>query len=204
MAESRFDRAAATWDEHPGRVAMAREIVAAILAQAPVRAEMTAVDFGTGTGLIALGLAEHVRQVIGIDSSEGMLSVLKGKLRNADIRNVEILRLDLEQDPAPGLRADLVASAMTLHHLADVPAVLGKLATVLAPGGYIALADLVTEDGSFHGDMAGVQHLGFDPAWVAEILRGLGFEETRGSIAHVIERGEKQYPVFLVSGRKAG
>jgi len=165
MTESRFDRAAATWDENPERVAMARGIVAMIRAQALVRAEMTAVDFGCGTGLIALGLAEHVRRVIGIDSSEGMLSVLNEKLRLAGIRNMEMLRLDLEQAPAPELRVGLVVSAMTLHHLADVPAVLSKLATMLAPGGYIALADLVTEDGSFHGDMTSVQHLGFDPAW---------------------------------------
>jgi len=202
MAESRFDQAAATWDENPGRVALAKGIVSAILAQAPVREEMTAVDFGCGTGLVSLGLAEHVRQVIGIDSSAGMLNVLGEKLRRADIHNVETLLLDLERSPAPNLQADLIVSAMTLHHLADVPAVLGKLAAMLAPGGYIALADLVTEDGSFHGDMTGVQHLGFDPAWVADILRGLGFEEICSSIAHVIDRGEKRYPVFLVSGRK--
>jgi len=36
------------------------------------------------------------------------------------------------------------------------------------------------------------------------MLRGLGFEDLHSSIAHVIERGEQQYPVFLVSGRKTG
>ena len=204
MAESRFDRAAATWDENPGRVAMARSIVAAILAQIPVHEEMTVVDFGCGTGLVSLGLTEHVRQVIGIDSSAGMLNVLGEKLRQAGIHNVETLLLDLEKEPAPELHADLAVSAMTLHHLADVPAVLRKLAAMLAPGGYIALADLVTEDGSFHSDMTGVHHHGLDPAWVEETLRGLGFEDTQSSIAHVIDRGERQYPVFLVSGRKPG
>jgi ubiquinone/menaquinone biosynthesis C-methylase UbiE len=202
MAESRFDQAAATWDENPGRIAMARAIVAAILAQVPVRAEMTAVDFGCGTGLVSLGLAERVRRVIGIDSSAGMLNVLNEKLRKAGIRNVETLLLDLETAPAPDLHADMIASAMTLHHLLDVPAVLGKLASMLAPGGYLALADLVTEDGSFHGDMTGVRHLGFDPGWVAEVQCGLGFEDLHSSIAYVIDRGEKRYPVFLVSGRK--
>lgn len=202
MTESRFDRAAATWDENPGRVALAKGIVAAILAQVPVREAMMAVDFGCGTGLVALGLAEHVRQVIGIDSSAGMLNVLGEKLRRAGIHNVETLLLDLEQESAPELRADLIVSAMTLHHLTDVPAVMGKLAAMLAPGGYLALADLVMEDGSFHSDMTGVRHLGFDPGWVAETLRGLGFEDLHNRIAHIIDRGEKRYPVFLVCGRK--
>ncbi|MHB0938966.1 MAG: hypothetical protein ACYDCO_22660 [Armatimonadota bacterium] len=49
--------------------------------------------------------------------------------------------------------------------------------------------------------MTGVRHLGFDPAWVEETLRGLGFDDLRHGIAHVIDRGEKRYPVFLVSGR---
>ena len=79
----------------------------------------------------------------------------------------------------------------------------------LRPGGYLALADLDVEDGSFHPDLRDVHHLGIERGWLIAELRELGFAEVSATTAHVIARPDacgnlKRYPVFLVCAKKIG
>jgi hypothetical protein len=50
------------------------------------------------------------------------------------------------------------------NHIEDVPSLLRQLATSLATGGHLALADLEKEDGNFHADKSGIAHFGFEPS----------------------------------------
>ena len=210
MPTSRFDEAAATWDEQPTRIALTRDIATTILAQVPVHAAMTVVDYGCGTGLLTMALQSAVGRVVGVDTSAGMLAKLQEKLQATGVTNVEARALDLStQAPPDDLHPDLIVSAMTLHHIAELPNLLRALSQWLRPGGYLALADLDAEDGSFHGDNADVHHHGIDRDWLAAELEGLGLQEVRVTTASVIERpndaGEvKRYPIFLFSARKVG
>jgi len=209
MSSSRFDKAAATWDEEPTRVVLAQSIAKAILAQVPVRPSMTAIDYGCGTGLVTFALQPAVKRIIGVDSSPGMLAKLQEKTRALGVINVGTRLLDLETSPPPDdLSANLVVSAMTLHHIADIPKLIRALHQWLRPGGYLALADLDTEDGSFHQDLTGVHHFGVDRNWIVAQLTGMEFQDVRATTAHVVERPHatgrsRRYPVFLVSGRRA-
>lgn len=54
-----------------------------------ITAEDTVLDFGCGTGGIALKLAGHCRKVIGVDISQSMLGVLKKKCQKSGINNIE-------------------------------------------------------------------------------------------------------------------
>lgn len=204
--QARFDQAAATWDENPARLLLATQIASAIRSQVPVDPGMTIIDFGCGTGLVSLALQPYVGRIIGIDSSPGMLAVLNKKEQQLGITNVETLCWDLNNQPTPDLHADIIVSAMTLHHIPDLPKVLRALLQMLTPGGYLALADLEAEDGTFHEDSTGVYHHGIDRDWLLAQLQQLGLRHLNASTAHVIERpsaeGLKQYPVFLISGQK--
>jgi len=208
MSQSRFDHAAGTWDEQSARIVLAKAIAQTILTQVPVSPTMTALDYGCGTGLVTLALQPHVQRIIGIDSSSGMLAKLQEKMQALGITNVETLLLDLAtQPPPPDLRADLIVSAMALHHITDLPHLLQALTGLLTPGGYLALADLDTEDGSFHTDMTGVHHLGVDRAWLIAQLTALSFQDVSATTTHVVERPNdigmlRRYPVFLVSGHR--
>ncbi len=54
-AEKRdFDKEAASWDEHPARIKLANDITHAISEQIVLMPEMDIMDFGCGTGLLAL------------------------------------------------------------------------------------------------------------------------------------------------------
>jgi len=210
MSQSRFDLAAATWDEHPARMAMTRAVAQAICSQVPVRPTMTALDFGCGTGLVTLALQPHVRRILGVDSSPAMLAKLQEKVQAMGVTNVDALLLDFTVQPPPAeLRVDLIVSAMALHHIADIPALLQTFVQMLAPGGALALADLDTEDGSFHPDPTGVYHTGIDRAWLMAQFTALGLQDVRATTAHEMERptpdgAPRRYPIFLISGQLAG
>ncbi len=207
MTSSRFDQAAATWDEQPARIALSKAIAQAMLDQIPDTAAMTALDYGSGTGLVTLALQPYVQRIIGVDSSPGMLAKLREKVQAMGVGNVESLLLDLATQPPPAeLRVDLIVSAMTLHHIRDIPVLLRALAGLLTPGGYLALADLDSEDGSFHPDPTEVYHHGIDRHGLMAQLTTLGFRNVTASTAHVIERPDtdgamRRYPVFVVSGQ---
>ena len=203
---TRFDCVAAEWDNNPARIALARAVVDAIRAAVPLRTEMQAMDFGAGTGLVTLGLLASVNSVTAVDASGEMLRVLDDKLRSLRIDNVHTLQCDISRAPLPANQFDLVVSSMVLHHLSDVPLVVQRLRPCLRPGGWIAMADLDTEDGSFHPDMTGVFHKGLDRGAVCQWLEQAGFSDVTARTAHTITRPApdgvtRQYGVFLVTGR---
>lgn len=203
---ARFDRVAAEWDANPGRVALAKAIAGAIRAAVPLQPCMKAVDFGAGTGLVTLSLLPDVGSITAVDASAGMLQVLDQKLRALEIANVHTLQWDVAAQPLPITDVDVVFSSMVLHHIRDVPAALRRLRPCLKSGGWIALADLDTEDGSFHSDSTGVFHNGLDRGDVCRWLEAAGFRDTTAREAHRLVRPSpdgksREYPVFLVTGR---
>ena len=74
---------------------------------------------------------------------------------------------------------------------------------LLRPGGRIALADLDTEDGTFHdADAEGIYHLGFGRDALAESARAAGFADVAFESATEIERDGRRYPLFLLLARR--
>ena len=91
---------------------------------------------------------------------------------------------------------------MTLHHVADVPALFRQFARHLRPGGQVALADLDEEDGSFHETAVGIHHCGFSREQIKAWLEDSGFQEIHLETATVIRKEGKDYPVFLATARR--
>ena len=108
---------------------------------------------------------------------------------------------DITCGPLPDAAFDLIVSSMVLHHIKDVPAALARLRhCVRPPGGWIALADLDTEDGSFHSDHTGVYLCGFDRRVLCAWLEQAGFEEAVARDVYRFDRDGRTYRVFLVIG----
>jgi ubiquinone/menaquinone biosynthesis C-methylase UbiE len=203
---TRFDAKAAQWDATPARVALAQAIVESIRTAVPLQTDMRAMDFGAGTGLVSLGILPEVGEVTAVDASGEMLRVLGEKVKALGVFNLHTLQCDVGEAELPPDRFDLIVSSMTLHHLPDVPQVLKQLRPSLRPGGWIALADLDTEDGTFHADPTGVFHRGFERAEVCRWLAEAGFTDTVSSEAYRMIRPAADgvlhtYPVFLVTAR---
>jgi 2-polyprenyl-3-methyl-5-hydroxy-6-metoxy-1,4-benzoquinol methylase len=202
-----FDKEAAQWDANPGRVKLAGEVADAIIREAAPASGMDVLDFGCGTGLVTLRLQPLVRSITGADSSAGMLAVLESKVKSQGLANVRTRHVDFEKGGRVGGAFDLVVSSMTMHHVKDTTALFRQWYDLLLPGGMLAAADLDLEDGSFHGDNAGVFHLGFDRGHILNLLQKTGFRDVRAvtaaTVARDIEGGGKwEFPVFLIVGRK--
>jgi tRNA (cmo5U34)-methyltransferase len=204
----RFDRVAAEWDSNPGRVALAKAVADAIRTAVPLRPDMNAMDFGAGTGLVTLGLLPYVDRLTAVDASGEMLRVLDEKLKALKVGNVHTMLCEIGMTPLPVAEFDLIVSSMVLHHIPDVPETLHRLRPCLRSGGWIALADLDSEDGTFHSDSTGVYHHGLDREEVCRWLLDARFTDATSREAHRMVRSSpdgqtRQYPVFLVTGRAA-
>lgn len=205
--QSRFDREAATWDEEPRRVELAAALAKALTRELSLDGTAKALEFGCGTGLVTLGVAPQLRSLLAVDVSDGMLSVLRQKVADRAYAHVQVRQMDLSREPLPEQDFDLIFSCMTLHHIADTAGLVKKLVQGLAPGGRLAIADLVKEDGSFHKDNTGVMHPGFDLQELRSMWERLGLERVRSVTAHTVLKprdpgAEQAFPVFLMTGRK--
>jgi len=200
MIEQRnFDAIAASWDEEPRRVKLAGEIADAIRATLPLSAGWDAMDFGCGTGLVTLHLAPFLRSILAVDSSRGMLDRLDAKVQAAGVENVRTFMAEQLLDEPTAARFNLITSAMTLHHIQDIVPLLRSFHARLQPGGYVALADLEAEDGTFHEDPTGVFHYGFSREGLAELLRLSSFSSISVSSVTEIFKDERRFPVLLAT-----
>lgn len=203
---SEFDAKAQTWDQDPMKVERAVTVARAIAEQVPV-AGLRVLEYGCGTGLLGFALREEAASLTLADTSEGMLAVLRGKIEALGAPNMVPLKLDLLADPLPSGAYDLICSLMTLHHVPDTQGLLHAFREVLAPGGWVALADLDAEDGSFHGPAVTDVHLGFDRNVLGRQLAVAGFREVQFATVYEIQRGEgtelQRFPLFLVVARRS-
>jgi 2-polyprenyl-3-methyl-5-hydroxy-6-metoxy-1,4-benzoquinol methylase len=197
----RFDKAAKEWDKSDLRTQLANNIGSAIVQNVELTPQMHIMDFGAGTGLLAEHVAPRVARISAVDISQGMLdelvkkSSLEGKVA-AHCQN--ILHEPLEDD------FDGIVSAMALHHVEDTEEILKVFYEHLKPGGFVALADLDKEDGTFHaGNNEGVFHFGFDRGEFQLKLESAGFRDVEFYTAYTVEKENgRSYTIFLAKARK--
>jgi SAM-dependent methyltransferase len=196
-----FRDKAAEWDTRPVPAQISEGVFAALRAQVPLDPDLTVMDFGAGTGLVAGKLAPHVKAIVAVDVSPSMLAQLADKPELAG--KVEIVCQDLLRQPLERT-VDLVVSAMAMHHVEDTRGLLRALHAHLAPGGRVALADLDLEDGSFHPPgTEGVFHAGFDREALDALLREAGFSDVRFTTACEVTKQDRRYPIFLATASRS-
>ncbi len=76
-----FDIKAAGWDQNPMHWDRSVAIVKELLKQVPVRKEMTAMEFGAGTGITSFLLKDHLKEITMVDSSAEMVKVMNEKVK---------------------------------------------------------------------------------------------------------------------------
>jgi 2-polyprenyl-3-methyl-5-hydroxy-6-metoxy-1,4-benzoquinol methylase len=183
------------------------KIAEAVRKAVPLHRQMRALDYGCGTGLLSFPLKDELGAILMADSSGGMLDVVAEKIAAQGVGSMTPVKLDLLIDPPPAQRFDLIVTAMTLHHVPDTDHILRIFHDLLQPAGYLCIADLDLEDGSFHGPEIDVHH-GFDRGDLSRRAAQAGFADvqfqTVFSIAKERETGTRDYPVFLMTARRAG
>ncbi len=203
-----FEKAAATWDERPGRAETANQIGASILREVALNPAMDVLEFGCGTGLVTLRIQPHVHSITGVDSSDAMLGVLHAKIAATSLGNVHLQKMDVVHGDLLQGRYDVVVSSMTIHHIPDILPLFGQFFRVLSPGGSLVIADLDSDDGEFHEDNQGVHHQGFNRAEMRAMMQAAGFIEVRETLAAKVTRpaagsgAMRTFTIFLMTAIK--
>lgn len=204
---SDFDARAADWDKKKRRVQLAQDVVSAIIKHVKPEKGIDIADFGTGTGLIMLGLSEYGKTMTGYDTSQGMMDVLMEKAKEAGLDNIKTEVLDIDTDDFPEESFDLVTCSMVIHHMDDPSPFICKAYKSLRKGGSLCISDLIETEIPFHDvPQADVKHNGFTKEQMIEGYKKCGFTDITIETAAVIEKerdgGVVKFPIFLAIGKK--
>jgi ubiquinone/menaquinone biosynthesis C-methylase UbiE len=202
---SDFDSRAKDWDKEMRHVERSRAIASELLKTVPLNSTMKALEFGAGTGLLSFILKDRFTEIIMMDNSTEMVKVAQEKITAENAHHINAVCLDLEKEDYSG-EFDIIYTQMVLHHVHNIDVIFGKFYSLLKKDGYLAIADLYSEDGSFHGaDFKG--HNGFDMEELSSLLRKHGFKDISHRQCHILKKniasGElREFPIFLLVAYK--
>lgn len=144
----RFDKEAATWDTKPEVVESSRQCLASIVSHAEYFAPLSkaqVLEIGCGTGLLTIGLAEHVASVLALDTAQGMIDMLNAKVQERGLQAKVRASVKLLDDPADsvlgGASFDAVVSHLVFHHVPHMQDLVQVMYGTLKPQGRIWISD---------------------------------------------------------------
>ena len=195
-----FAHKSKSWDMNSKRVKNAKAIATSITNHISLNKKMELMDFGAGTGLLSFFVAPKVGKIVAVDKSPSMLEQF-GDKRDVFECETEIIERDLTIEPLER-KFDGIISSMTIHHVKDTTALFHKFYEMLNPDGFIAIADLDVEDGTFHSEDTGVHHYGFDREILETTAREAGFGDIHFETASIIRKPNRDFPVFLMTAAR--
>lgn len=127
---------------------------------------MTVADFGSGSGIYVLHIAEaleHSGRVYAIDVQRDLLRRVKNEAQRRGFKNVDVIWTDLERPQSSKLAdktLDLVLVSNLLFQIENKSAVLAEAWRVLKPAGRLAIIDWAESVSSGGGPASGGRGLG--------------------------------------------
>lgn len=198
---SDFDARARDWDTNPMHLERSEAIASELRKMIRLNTSMSALEYGAGTALLSFLLKDEFGHITLMDNSQEMINVCREKTEYYRTSHISPVWHDLEHQSF-NQKFDVILNQMVLHHVGNVPSMLETFFTMLNPEGYLAIADLYPEDGSFHGPEVNVHH-GFDPEKLINYLEKIGFRSAEYKTCFEIERPSgKKFPVFLLVAQK--
>lgn len=171
-----FNHKAETFDS-PKNIFLANLVCQAVEKQITLLSDTEILDFGGGTGLLALPLAKQAKSVTLVDISEKMLEQARLKAGDQEIRNLQLLEQDLLVNPLDQ-QFDLIVVSRVLHHMPDLDATLAMFHQHLREKGQVLIADFTKIEPNHHG---------FDLAELETKLAQNGFSSIGSQILYSAE-----------------
>ncbi|WP_261080452.1 class I SAM-dependent methyltransferase [Streptococcus mitis] len=171
-----FNHKAETFDS-PKNIFLANLVCQAVEKQIDLLSDKEILDFGGGTGLLALPLAKQAKFVTLVDISEKMLEQARLKAEQQGIKNIQLLEQDLLGTPLKQ-EFELIVVCRVLHHMPDLDAALSLFHQHLKEDGQLLLADFTKTEANHHG---------FDLAELENKLAQFGFSSIDSKILYSAE-----------------
>ena len=200
MKKDYFEHKAGNYEQDEDRVTNVENIANSILDNVHFDKGMSIMDFGSGTGLLLERVAPFVKKITAVDISSSMNKQLNEKRKYLGCE-LEIIEMDLSKTKLEK-KFDGIISSMTMHHIENIQAMFNDFYSLLNENGFIAIADLDSEDGSFHTEDTGVFHFGFDRKIFLNTAVAAGFRNVKITTASIDHKPQGDYPVFLLTGNK--
>jgi ubiquinone/menaquinone biosynthesis C-methylase UbiE len=203
---SKFDNVASDWDKNKMHVDRSKAIAHKLLPYLEGKRTNSAMEFGAGTGLLSFLLKDNFDKIVLLDSSQGMVNTANQKIVQSGANHMKAVFINLEKEDYKTEPFDAIFTQMVLHHVENIDLIFKKFYTLLHPGGILVIADLYTEDGTFHGE-GFTGHNGFEPEDLKAKLQTIRFikikHEPCFTISKEVENGKmKDFPIFMLVAEK--
>lgn len=171
MNKSVFDDLANRYDT-PERQQLAK-IISTHLKQQLVGAPIgQLLDYGAGTGLVSLPLANLANSLVLIDASQEMLALADHKIKKHGLGQTQTLVADFTK-AVPPVHADVIIVSLVLLHIPETEKILKALYECLNPDGRLMIVDFDYNSEVSHP----LIHSGFNQADLQQQLIKSGFHD---------------------------
>lgn len=171
MQKNLFDQMAAKYD-NDARKALANLVVQQLKPRLQQHQSKSLLDYGGGTGLVSLELADQVQSVLIVDAAAQMIDVAKAKIRNQNLSNAEAIVANFTEEP-PQVKADVIIVSLVLLHIPDTDKILQALYDALNDHGELFIIDFDENERVSHP----LVHSGFNHQALAAQLTTTGFHQ---------------------------
>ena len=188
--EHHFNHRAESFDS-PKNQFLADLVYQQVEKQVPDLSNKSILDFGGGTGLIALPLAKQAKSVTLVDIADKMLTQARLKIESQKLANLYLIQQDLLLEPLEE-EFDLIIVSRVLHHMPNLDDSLAMFKEHLTLGGQLFIADYTVPDGENHG---------FIISKLEETLKNHGFSDIQTQILYSSDNLflDKPSQLFLTS-----
>jgi ArsR family transcriptional regulator len=198
-----FDAVGPEWDAL--RRVFGDDLLRARATAALVHPGLRVADIGTGTGVLALELADLGLDVIGIDRSEAMLETARRKWEaiegNESTGTVEFRVGNAHDLPLESASVDAAFAHMVLHSVEEPDRAIQEMARIVKPGGQVILVDFMPHEHEWMKQELGLLWLGFAPEALAAWIDEAGLETPR--IHQLDSDAKRDLPAsFVATSRK--
>ena len=201
--KDRFEILATSWDSKPQRVKGAMSFASKVKEFLPLDiSSFDILDYGCGTGLVSFCFSNDVKSIEGLDNSKSMIEVYNEKSSKIGMKNINGFVHNINEENLQKEKYDLIVTNMTMHHIKNTQDFISKLTKSLKPNGYLAIADLETEDGKFHSDNTGVEHFGFNFSKIEQYYKNNNLKNIKCDLFETINKPNNTYKVYYIIGQK--
>lgn len=178
-----FDQIAQRYDS-PKQLELASIIIKEVKTHLEDTSDQIALDYGCGTGLIGLEIADKLQEIVFVDPSKEMIHIVDQKIEQTKQTNAKTLVGCFNHEDTLGIKADLIIVSLVLLHVPDTLDILRSLYQALNPKGHILIVDFDKNEKISHEKV----HNGFSQVELKKQMEETGFNSV---FSRTFYHGEK-------------